>query len=249
MSTGRFVWYDLMTQKTDKAVKFYTELFGWGTQTETIDKTKYTMFTENDEMIGGVMTPPDKNTPTAWVTYLSVNSIESAAKYATQAGGTVLIPPTKAGDHGRFSLISDRQGATINFWQSNNPSQKPEFRSNRFFWNELHTSDVDSAKAFYGELAGWTFKGDKNPSGGTYWTAMQGNDRIAGIVGLMSNESPNPYWLNYVMVNNVDATVNKTEILGGKTVMAPTDIPDVGRIAVLKDPVGATFALIKWAMM
>jgi hypothetical protein len=53
-----------------------------------------------------------------------------------------------------------------------------------------------------------------------------------------------PYWLVYFAVDDCDASAAKASGLGGATLMPPMDV-EPGRFAVLSDPAGAVFAVIK----
>nr|MBA2540470.1 VOC family protein [Deltaproteobacteria bacterium] len=54
-------------------------------------------------------------------------------------------------------------------------------------------------------------------------------------------------WLPYVAVANTDATAEKAKKLGATIVVPPTDIPNVGRFAVLVDPQGSALGILKGA--
>ena len=74
------------------------------------------------------------------------------------------------------------------------------------------------------------------------------NELIGGMMPMPPNapvQMPS-FWLTYLAVEDTDATVAKATELGGKALMEPMDIP-AGRFAVLQDPQGATFAVIKLA--
>lgn len=109
-------------------------------------------------------------------------------------------------------------------------------------WYELLTTDADAAIDFYSQIVGWT--PSKFPGDGIDYTIMSaGEDSVAGI---MKNPMPTaPAWLGYVGVDDVDATVAKIESLGGKTHMPPTDMPGVGRMAMVEDPQGAHFYVMR----
>lgn len=113
----------------------------------------------------------------------------------------------------------------------------------RFVWFDLMTPDVEGAKRFYGDLIGWKSKS----FGGDYqlWTAPNGQD-VGGIMTLpeeaRSAGAP-PHWIGYVAVTDVDAIAKRALSLGGKQLVPPTDIPNVGRFAVLSDPQDAAFAV------
>ncbi|RMG61620.1 MAG: VOC family protein, partial [Calditrichaeota bacterium] len=53
------------------------------------------------------------------------------------------------------------------------------------------------------------------------------------------------HWLVYFAVEDCDATVKTAQSLGGQVLVSPSDIPGVGRFAILQDPQGAVFAIIK----
>jgi uncharacterized protein len=112
----------------------------------------------------------------------------------------------------------------------------------RFIWHELVTTDPDAASEFYSTVLPWKTQDSGMPS---YTLWMAGKTRVGGLTGLPDGAeagSP-PHWIVYVATPDVDATVTEAEHLGGKVVKGPTDIPNMGRFAVLADPQGATFAV------
>jgi predicted enzyme related to lactoylglutathione lyase len=118
-----------------------------------------------------------------------------------------------------------------------------------FSWAELATTDVEGAKKFYTALLGWTT--EPAPMEGMEYTLVKvGEERVAGI---MSNQCSGgeikPQWGVYITVDDVDATAAKAGELGGKVLMPPTDIPQVGRFAVLMDPQGVMFSVITYVPM
>ena len=114
----------------------------------------------------------------------------------------------------------------------------------RFCWYELATTDTEAAKRFYTEVIGWgtkVFEGEF----GRYdmWTV--GDKQVGGLMELPKEaraKGAPPYWLGYIHSTDVDGDVRKTSELGGRTLVPPTDIPTVGRFAVVADPQGATIA-------
>lgn len=115
-----------------------------------------------------------------------------------------------------------------------------------FGWNELMTSDVKGAKAFYGELLGWGMQ-VINPGGMDYTLVKLGDQEIGGIMAIPDEAAGMPSrWGAYVTVDNVDALLPRVEKLGGKVCVPPHDIPDVGRFAVIQDPQGAMLSLISY---
>lgn len=121
-------------------------------------------------------------------------------------------------------------------------------RHGAFTWYELMTTDLDAAQAFYGSVAGWGMR-DAGAVGMTYILASAGEVPVAGLMSLpahLKDQSVPPHWLGYVAVDDVDATVAKVLQLGGSVHAPAADIPNVGRYAVVADPQGATFGLMRW---
>jgi predicted enzyme related to lactoylglutathione lyase len=116
----------------------------------------------------------------------------------------------------------------------------------KFSWCELMTNDVAAAKQFYAELLGWGMN-DMPMEGLTYTVLKEGDEEVGGIMAKPPEaaQAP-PYWGCYVTVDNVDAVAKKAEALGAKTIVPPTDIPEVGRFYVFQDPQGAVLSLITY---
>jgi uncharacterized protein len=114
----------------------------------------------------------------------------------------------------------------------------------RFLWHELQTSDTASAAGFFTKVASW--KTQPMEGNDSYTLFLAGGQRVAGLM-LLPEEAKAmgapPNWLTYVGTPDVDGTVKQAESLGAKILKTPTDIPSVGRFAVLRDPQGAVFAL------
>src|SRR5215211_2023723 len=115
-----------------------------------------------------------------------------------------------------------------------------------FIWYELLTTDAAAAQRFYGKVVGWTFS---NPeSHGYIHLAAADGDQIGGMVQItaeMQQHGARPTWLGYLHVADVDAEVAAIERDGGRVRMPAMDIPNVGRIAMVADPQGAPFYVMK----
>jgi hypothetical protein len=116
----------------------------------------------------------------------------------------------------------------------------------RFVWHELMTTDTKAASAFYPKVTSWrTQAWDKDPSY-TLWLSPKGP--FGGVRTLPdAARSQGPAWLAYIGTPDVDTTLQHAQKLGARVSMGATDIPDTGRMAVLADPQGASFALFSAA--
>jgi predicted enzyme related to lactoylglutathione lyase len=115
-------------------------------------------------------------------------------------------------------------------------------------WYELMTTDPDGAAAFYGAVVpGWKVG---QPIGGDQdYRMIERSDGGfgGGVLGLKQEQldhGARPAWLGYLGTDDVDATVAQIEAKGGKTLMPAFDIPQ-GRIAMVADPQGAPFYVMK----
>lgn len=115
-----------------------------------------------------------------------------------------------------------------------------------FCWFELGTTDPDAAKAFYTQLFGWDVTDIPIGETGTYTMLQRGDNEVAALYGLNDEQQAqgvSPHWLAYVAVKDADAVAARTKEHGGTVVMEPMDVFEHGRMAVLQDPTGATFAI------
>lgn len=113
----------------------------------------------------------------------------------------------------------------------------------RFVWHELITSDPAAARAFYGRVVGWG--ADAAPEPNSFYTLLtQGGIPVAGLMAQPNPEVPTA-WRGFVGVADVDESSALATRLGGTVHVAPQDIPNVGRFAVIADPQGAAIFLFR----
>ena len=117
-----------------------------------------------------------------------------------------------------------------------------------FIWYELMTPDPEGAKGFYDDVVGWDI-GEGVPEYGGYRMIGRSDGGYAGGVLPLNDEmqqhGARPTWLGYIHVADVDDAAKSIEAAGGTTLMPANDIPNVGRIAMVADPQGAPFYIMK----
>lgn len=117
--------------------------------------------------------------------------------------------------------------------------------ANNFVWYELMTTDAKAAEAFYRQVVPWKTQ-DANQPGMDYTLLLSGEVPTAGLMALPKeacDAGARPGWVGYIGVDNVDTYVGRVSKAGGAVHMPPTDIPNIGRFAVVADPQGAAFCL------
>jgi len=119
----------------------------------------------------------------------------------------------------------------------------------RWIWYELITPNVPGAKRFYGDLIGWTAHDlPAMPESEPYAIVSADGYGLGGIMNLgeaMKAEGMPPNWTGYICVDDCDAAAAMAKSLGGGVMREPLDIPGVGRFAIITDPAGAVFAIMK----
>ena len=118
-----------------------------------------------------------------------------------------------------------------------------------FIWYELMSKNPDAAKAFYDDVVGWNI--GPAPQGEMDYRMIEAPDgQVGGVLhltGEMLKHGARPLWLGYLGVDDVDRTVAAVTAAGGKVLMPAWDIPNVGRIAMVADPHGIPFYVMRGA--
>jgi uncharacterized protein len=249
---GKFVWFEHLSRDARKAQAFYGEVLGWKARPFPADGSGYDMiFTgdTDDTMIGGYAAPKRDRQPSHWISYVSVEDVDAAAKAATQNGGRVIEPPSDLPGVGRMARIADPQGAEICVFKnaSGDPPDAPTTHG-RWLWNELHTSDPTKALSFYEKVLGFSHRSVAMGPDATYHILSKDGVDRGGVTSHLPPGVP-PHWLPYVEVDDADATIARARKLGAAIPVAPSDIPGIGRFGVLEDPTGAVLAVMKPAPM
>jgi predicted enzyme related to lactoylglutathione lyase len=248
---GTFCWVELGTTDGEAAKKFYTGLFDWDFTDNPIGPGMvYTMLKLSGKDVGALYKMPPEMTaqgiPPHWLSYVSVTNVDESTAKAKELGATVMKDPFDVSDVGRMSVIQDPTGAVFALWQAGTHTGAGVTNvPNSFCWNELGTRDTAKAGDFYTGLFGWG-KNVQQMGPMTYTSFMNG-ERPAGGMYEPPPEMGNvpPHWLAYFAVDDTDAKVQKATELGGKTIAPPMDIPGTGRFAIIQDPQGAAFGIIK----
>jgi len=246
-AAGTPAWFDLMTPDLDGAKKFYGELFGWTFVGGDPNMGYYTMCQLGGRNAAG-MGKRDENAPypTVWSVYFDSKDVDAHAAAIKENGGNVMMGPMDVMDAGRMLVATDSTGAAFGFWQGKQHLGAQVVNEHgAMTWCEVNTRDADKACAFYGKVLGAETK--KIDGGMDYWTIGVGGKEVAGIMKMTEQwgDLP-PHWMVYFAVDDSDAAAEKVKSLGGKCMHGPFDTP-YGRIAVVADPYGAVFSVIKLA--
>jgi predicted enzyme related to lactoylglutathione lyase len=259
-------WVDTSHPDPEKALPFYEGLFGW--EFEDVmpggSDVPYFIGRIRGGDVAAVASVPEGAPPMAlWNTYIWVDSADETAAKARDAGGAVLAEPFDVMDSGRMAVLADPEGAVFNVWQAKDHKGAQVVNEHGALnFNGLATRNTDSAKAFYGAVFGW---GLLDLPAGAMWTLpgygdhLEANspglremmagmgapdgfiDVVAALNPIAAGDSDTPpHWNVTFGVDDADATAAKARELGGEVVAGPLDAPWT-RLAIIKDPQGATF--------
>ena len=248
---GTFCWVELGTTDAAGAKSFYTQLFGWGHSDLSMGaEGVYTMLQVEGKDVAALyqLTEQQRNqgVPPHWLLYVSVASADESARAAAMLGAKVIMKPFDVYDVGRMAIIQDPTGPTLALWQARKHAGAAfTGRPNTLCWHELVTKDAEAAETFYTRLFGWTseiMKMEPAP----YTVFKQGDTLVGGMLKMTEEwgDVP-PHWMTYFAVADCDRTAEQARALGADIKCPPTDIPDVGRFALIHDPQGAVFSIIQ----
>lgn len=251
--TGNFCWVEAHVDDTDKAKGFYGELFGWASQEMPMPNGSYSMMHIDGKHVGGINKLAEEakkmGAPPHWLNYVAVDDTPAATDKAKGLGATVLVPPMQVGP-GTMSIIKDPTGGVLALWSTKQSMGTFLWgETNTLCWTELMSTNPDAATTFYSQLFGW--KTEAWPMGEMSYTVLKNGDQmIGGIMGqpAMLKGAPS-VWSAYFAVLDCDAVAAKAAKMGATIHMPPTDIPNVGRFAVILDKQGAALSVIAYKPM
>jgi predicted enzyme related to lactoylglutathione lyase len=122
---GKVTHFEIPADDTQRAVKFYEEIFGW--HNVPMPQMSYTMVhtgptddqsgmvKENGFINGGIMERKDIKSP---VVVIEVKSIDETLTLAESKGSQVIRPKVKVGEMGYVAYITDSEGNTIGIWEN-----------------------------------------------------------------------------------------------------------------------------------
>lgn len=243
---GTPCYVELTTTDLPAAKAFYSALFGWTFEAPPGHEDVYASARVAGDRVAGLGVPSPETPQLGWAVYLAVDDVDAAAAKVESAGGKVELAPTDVMTLGRMTTITDPTGVRVHLWQAGAiPGTERANEPGAPIWNELVTPELERATAFYAEVLGVTWE-DAGMVGDQPYALLKVGDRPVGGALPATGGAP-PHWNVYFNVADVDTTLVRAEDHGGKVAAPAFDVPDVGRMAYLADPGGATFAVMSSA--
>jgi uncharacterized protein len=243
-------WIDLSSADPAASREFYSRLLGWSVEVNPDPQYGgYALAKVGGKDVAGIGPKMMAEAPTAWSIYIGTRDVKDLAARVTAAGGKVIVEAMPVGDQGVMAVFADPSGAIISAWQ---PGQMAGFAPgtpNGYGWAELNSRGLDKTLPFYRAVFGWGHKASPMGEGQPDYTEfLLGQESIAGGMEMnpMVPAAVPSYWMVYFEVGDVDASYRKALDAGAREMVSPIDFPG-GRFAIVSDPQGAVFGLLKSA--
>ncbi|HZB91020.1 MAG TPA: VOC family protein [Stellaceae bacterium] len=248
---GKVILLELVTPDLGAAKRFYGGLLGWTFRDVAAGTTQYAEALLDGRPVAGLIEPPlppGKQRAPAWLSFFAVEDVDAAEKIAVQHGAKVLFPPHTFPDRGREAVFADPQGAVFAVLASSS-GDPPDFLAEpgEWIWSSLITRDPGEDAGFYQALFGYdVFELAADP--GTQHLLFASGNYARASANSLPRQAPNlaPHWLNFLRVEDAEASVAKVVALGGRVLVAPHLDRQGGKVAVVADPQGASFGLLEW---
>lgn len=244
---GRFVWGDLFSTDPAASTAYYTQLFGWTARTIESEGKAYTLLSNGTHPIAGVVRgpqPPDNRPAARWIGYISVKDVDKAAKSAVAKKGRIIAGPRQVPDRGMHAIVADNEGALFGLIRSS--SGDPEdylAEPNQWMWISLFAREPRQVLPFYRAVAGWQEHDDYRTENLDDYILSAGGYARAGLSKLGTESQAAPTWVGFVRVTNVKEMTERAVALGGRAIVEPRAITAGNELAIIADPLGATFGL------
>jgi uncharacterized protein len=224
---GGICWIDLGVRDCPAAVRFYSRLFGW--EFAPPDPTGYRLASLDGHLVAA-LGPAEDPGPPYWTVYVHTTDAAATAQAAVRTGGTLIVPPTPAGDAGIAATIRTPSGAPLSLWQPRTHTGTwTSTRRGTLAYATLRTATPHDDQAFLRAVLGWQLEPDgviicQNRHVGR-WTTPAPDPRPAAT----------PAWLVAFHLDDNDAATQRAIDLGARA--------HDTRSGALTDPTGATFAI------
>lgn len=255
-------WIDTEQPDATAARTFYAELFGWTFQ--QVGDTYWIASLSGQDVAGlGIADGGDAT----WNSYLAVDDADAAAASVGANGGRVAGGPVDVGPAGRTATIVDPTGAPVRLWQAGErPGAQVVNTPNSWNFSDLHTDDLEAAKAFYAAVFGW--EADALDLGGgaaaTMWRRPGYGDHLMATIdpGMRARQAEigappgfedaiawlaqrsaaeSSHWHVAFTVADRDESVSVAERLGA--VVVSSEDTEWTRATTIRDPQGAELTL------
>lgn len=243
LSNNTFCWNGIISTNPAKTLAFFPEVLGWTHQDIDMGGEKVSMLSNEGRPLAHVRTPQMEGEPSWWNNYLRVDDVDAVAAKVAAAGGKVVVEPTDIVP-GRFATITTPSGAFMTlFKEANTEDADAPVGVGELHWVDLHSTAIDEDLTFIHDALGLKTQEMPMPTGPYHILEPETPTRGGAMTG--QNPKAPSMWMAWIQVEDVEATLGRAERNGGAVVAPAWDAEGVGRMAIIADPAGVTFGVIK----
>jgi predicted enzyme related to lactoylglutathione lyase len=231
-------WFELNGPEPEQTSKFYSEVFGWSTQSMP-DQSYILVDTHAGKGINGGIGQTREGQAAHSVFYVENPDIQALLEKAESLGAKTIVPRTVVPDMVTFAQFVDPFGNTIGLVEGDGSTNVSAGDNPPVDWFELSCSEPQKAWDFYRTLFGWTIEGSEGP-GMVHGSVDAGGGISGGIGGTPDGQ---PHVTLYASVDDLKTYLDRAENLGSTTIMEPMKVDEHTSIAVFIDPQGTPFGV------
>ena len=240
-------WIELVTSDPDRARDFYAGLFGWEYESHDTESGRQLVAYRDGFPVAGIR--PSENDGSRWRLYLATSDHQDTVARAEELGAEITAAPGRLSRIGSRSVLMSPADVKFGLLEPEADWQFDVGLPGTLMWSELVAIKAQSADAFFTELFGYASEqfGTEHRSDYSVW--YLGSESVFARVSMIREfitPKTVPHWLLYLGVEaalGTDELVRQAILLGGRVRVDPYD-SSIGRVAVLRDPTGARFALV-----
>lgn len=237
---GTPCWVDLAVPDVSAATAFYGAVLGWSFVDRGERFGHYLIAYTAGRAAAAIGPVVREGQPSVWVVHLATDDADATAESIVEHGGSLLAGPAEIPGTGRTATALDPTGGLFGIWQPRELTGAGIVNeAGSLTWTDARLSDPEPGRAFYSAVFGYRYLPIPDAPDG-YATVHVGDEPVGGVAG--TPEGVPSHWLAYFAVADVDAAV-AVAARAGATVLMPAEDTGFGRIGILTDPFGATFAL------
>ena len=244
---GRVLSADIAVPEHARVLRFYANVLTTGDRPLWRDDL---MNSDGTPIIGlGERSPAHADLPLQWMPHIQVADVGASAGRAVEKGGRELMHHRDDLGQSQWAVLSDPNGAAFGIIPEVPPDSIPPLQGGRIAWLDLTVPDAPNTRDFYQAVVGWSSDDvamkDANGHYADYALRFMDGAAVAGVCHARGvNRDLPPVWLICLNVGDLDESLERARAEGGEIVDARRGSEGDVTYAVVRDPVGACFALV-----
>jgi predicted enzyme related to lactoylglutathione lyase len=235
-------WFEILGPDPEKTASFYSELFGW--HTETVEGGYVLIDTHSGRGMNGGIGEAATEGGAGTVFYVQGPDIRALLDLAESLGARTETPVTEIPEMVTYASFSDPWGNRVGLIMGEGDAPVSAGDNPPVDWVEIGCSEPEKAFEFYQQLFGWTIRGDlSDAGGGPVHGSFDTGSPSGARGGIGTSRDGQPHVEIYASVDDVTKYLERAEGLGGRVAMPAMKVDEETEIGMFADPQGRVFGL------